>query len=164
MKRHKIHNDVILPLHKHQNKYEGFTAAAVKNTNGLILLSKQYAQNLLHNLLATCASIVSYAAIEGRKRSSYTCFDKLGYIHTFLKCLTAEETVHYFGISQEEAIARVLESGEDLRYEVAKNALEEEMTDNEAKEWINWEGSARKCFSRELRSLVSILSIKLAAR
>jgi len=34
MKRHKIHNDVILPLHKHQNKYEGFTSAAVKNANG----------------------------------------------------------------------------------------------------------------------------------
>jgi len=54
------------------------------------------------------------------------------YIHTFLKCLTAEETVQYFGISQEEAVARVLESGEDLRYEVANIALEQEMTDNEA--------------------------------
>jgi len=139
MKRHKIHNDVILPLHKHQNKYEGFTAAAVKNATGLILLFKQYGQNLLHNLSATCASIVSYPAIEGRKRSSYTCLDKLGYIHTFLKCLTADEAVQYFGISQEEAIARVLESGEDLRYEVANIALEQEMTDNEAKEWINWE-------------------------
>jgi len=139
MRRHKIHNDVILPLHQHQNNYEGFTAAAVKNANGLILLFKQYGQNLLHNFSATCASIVSYPAIEGRKRSAYTCLDKLGYIHTFLKCLTAEETVQYFGISQEEAIAKVLESGEDLRYEVANIALEQEMTDNEAQEWINWE-------------------------
>ncbi|RYZ55821.1 MAG: hypothetical protein EOP49_01995, partial [Sphingobacteriales bacterium] len=83
--------------------------------------------------------VVAYPAIEGRKRSPYTCLDKFGYIHTFLKCLTAEETVQYFGISQEEAIARVLESGEDLRYEVANIALEQEMTDNEAQEWINWE-------------------------
>jgi hypothetical protein len=83
MKRHKIHNDVILPLHKHQNKYEGFTAAAVKNANGLMILFKQYGQNLLQNLLATCASIVAYPAIEGRKRRAYTYLDKLGYIHTF---------------------------------------------------------------------------------
>jgi len=64
MKRHKIHNDVILPLHKHQNNYEGFTAAAVKNANGLILLFKQHGQNLLHNLSATCASIVFYPALK----------------------------------------------------------------------------------------------------
>jgi len=85
------HTDVVLPFPKHRNKYEGFTAAAVKDANGLIILFKRYGQNLLHNLLATCASIVSYPAIEGRKRSPYTCLDKLGYIRTFLKCQTAEE-------------------------------------------------------------------------
>jgi len=60
-------------------------------------------------------------------------------LYSFLKCLTAEERVQYFGISQEEAIPRVLKSGEDLRYEVANIALEQEMTDNEAQEWINWD-------------------------
>jgi len=30
-------------------------------------------------------------------------------------------------------------AGEDLRYEVANIALEQEMTNNEAQEWINWE-------------------------
>jgi len=70
--------------------------------------------------------------VEGKKQSPYTCLDKLGYIDTFLKCVTAEETVQYFGISQDEAVARVLESGEELRYEVANIALEQEMTDNES--------------------------------
>jgi len=77
MKRHKIHNDVILPCISIKTNMKALQQQAVKNANGLILLFKQYGQNLLHNLLATCASIVAYPAIKGRKRSPNTCLDKL---------------------------------------------------------------------------------------